>query len=345
MTNAMSRPSRSALLAAATLLAGCGPSTVTLTGIVTTNDVIVSPQMTGQIGKLLVVEGDSVKRDQLLATIVPDELRADSTYYAQSALGMSAQVKEAQASLRWQEQQTDDQIRQAEANVALAEAQEKATASDAELAQLTFNRTEQLARQGLETPAQLDQARTNLGSATARRDAAAKQTEAARAALALARANAEQNAVRKSQLENSLHSMGAAAAQRTKADVRLSYTELRAPVQGIVDVRAAREGEVVAAGQPVLTLINPDDLWIRADVEETYLDRVRLGDSLTVRLPSGVERKGVVFFRGIDAGFATRRDVSRTKRDIKTFELRLRVDNRDRRLAVGMTTYVLLPVS
>jgi HlyD family secretion protein len=49
-----------------------------------------------------------------------------------------------------------------------------------------------------------------------------------------------------------------------------------------------------------------------------------------------------VFYRGADAGFATQRDVSRTKRDIKTFEIRLRVDNRDRRLAVGMTAYVTL---
>jgi HlyD family secretion protein len=52
-----------------------------------------------------------------------------------------------------------------------------------------------------------------------------------------------------------------------------------------------------------------------------------------------------VFYRGVDAGFATQRDVSRTKRDIKTFEIRLRVDNHDRRLAVGMTAYVLLPVA
>ena len=50
-----------------------------------------------------------------------------------------------------------------------------------------------------------------------------------------------------------------------------------------------------------------------------------------------------MFYRGVDAAFATQRDVSRTKRDIKTFEVRLRVDNSDRRLAVGMTAYVLLP--
>ena len=64
------------------------------------------------------------------------------------------------------------------------------------------------------------------------------------------------------------------------------------------------------------------------------------GDAFTVRLPSGDERQGTVFYRGADAGFATQRDVSRFKRDIKTFEVRLRVDNRDRRLAVGMTAYI-----
>jgi len=126
--------------------------------------------------------------------------------------------------------------------------------------------------------------------------------------------------------------------------VRLGYTEVRAPLVGIVDVGAARTGEFLNPGQAIVTLIDPDDLWVRADVEETYIDRVRLGDRITVRLPSGAERVGTVIFRGVDAGFATQRDVSRTKRDIRTFEVRLRVDNRDRQLAVGMTAYVLLPV-
>jgi HlyD family secretion protein len=102
---------------------------------------------------------------------------------------------------------------------------------------------------------------------------------------------------------------------------------------------------VVNAGQPIVTLINPDDLWVRADVEESYIGAIKLGDSLTVRLPSGTERRGAVFYRGVDADFATQRDVSRTKRDIRTFEIRIRLDNRDRRLAVGMTAYVLLPKS
>jgi multidrug resistance efflux pump len=158
----------------------------------------------------------------------------------------------------------------------------------------------------------------------------------------MARANAEQVAVRQSQVHSNEHLQAAALAQRQKAELRLAYTEIKAPIDGIVDVRAARPGEYVKEGQAVLTLINPDDLWVRADVEETYIDRVKNGDHLTVRLPSGVELDGVVFYRGVDAQFATQRDVSRTKRDIKTFEIRLRCDNSERRLAVGMTAYVML---
>ena len=54
---------------------------------------------------------------------------------------------------------------------------------------------------------------------------------------------------------------------------------------------------------------------------------------------------GPVIYKAVEADFATQRDVSRTKRDIKTFEIRIRLDNRDRHLAPGMTAYVLLPKS
>jgi HlyD family secretion protein len=78
-------------------------------------------------------------------------------------------------------------------------------------------------------------------------------------------------------------------------------------------------------------------------VEETYADLIKMGQNLTVRLPSGAEVTGPVIYKAVEADFATQRDVSRTKRDIKTFQVRLRCDNHDRGLAVGMTAYVTLP--
>jgi multidrug resistance efflux pump len=321
------------------------PAALVLTGIVTTDDVIVSPQIGGQIEQLLAKEGDVVKKGQLVAVIVPDELRADTAYYTHNVAGLSSQVQESEAALRFQLRQTADQILQAESNLASSEAQVVAAAADLENARLVYSRTENLSKRGVVSPQELDQSRTSANAAQAKLDALKKQVDAQRSAVALARSTAEQTAVRRSQVQANEHLKAAANAQRTKADVRLRYAELHAPIDGIVDVRAVRVGEVVNPGQPVVTVINPDDLWVRVDVEESYIDRVRLGDTLTVRLPSGVEREGTVFYRGVDASFATQRDVSRTKRDIKTFEVRLRVDNSDRRLAVGMTAYVVLPIS
>jgi HlyD family secretion protein len=320
------------------------PTTLILTGIVTTDDVIVSPQVAGQIGQLLVTDGQPVRKGELLATINPDELRADTQYYAENAQGMSSQVQQSEATLRFQQQQTTDQIAQAQSTLASTEQQVKAAAADLENAKLTYTRTENLAQQHVASQQEADQARTAYNGAQAKLDALRKQADAGRAAVSLAKANAEQVAARRSQVQIDEHLQAAAAAQRAKADVRLQYTQVTSPLDGFVDVRAVRAGEYVNPGQPVMTLINPDDLWVRVDVEETYIDRIRIGDKLPVRLPSGIEREGAVFYRGADAGFATQRDVSRTKRDIKTFEVRLRLDNHDRALAVGMSAYVTLSV-
>jgi HlyD family secretion protein len=287
-----------------------GPSSLVLTGIVTTNDVIVSPQVAGQVTRLLVAEGDSVLANQLLGTISPAELQADRNFYSRSATALGAQA------------------RAGEADLAASIAQDSEAQADLINAKSVLDRSEALFKAGGITQQEIDSARTGYSVRQSRAVAADRLVAAKREALAAAHAQQD-----------------AAAAQTTKADVRLGYAELRAPMAGIVDVRAVREGEVVGAGQPVLTLINPDSLWVRADVEESYVDRARLGDTLMVRFPSGETRRGVVFFRGVDADFATQRDVSRTKRDIKTFEIRLHVDNGDRRLAVGMTAYVLLPLT
>jgi HlyD family secretion protein len=319
-------------------------TSIVLTGIVTTNHIVVSPQITGRLDKLLVAEGDTVKAEQLLAVLEPDELRQERAYYSFSAEGVGSQVQESEAAVRLQERLTTDQIAQAEANLEATRSQEAAAQAEFDNAKIAYERAQRMMKDAIGTQERLDETRTAYEVGKSKLAALAKQIDAQRAAVALAKSNAEQVTIRRNQLQANRKQQAAAAAQQAKADVRLAYTEIHAPISGIVDVRAALAGEVVTPGQPIVTLVNPDDLWVRIDVEETYIDRVRVGDKLTVRLPSGDERQGTVFYRGVDAGYATQRDVSRTKRDIKTFELRLRVDNTDRRLAVGMTAYVVLPL-
>jgi HlyD family secretion protein len=329
---------------AALYLAFRPPSSLTLTGIVTTNDVIVSPQISGQVSRLLVAEGDSVTPGELIAVLQPAELAADQTFYSRSARAMSSQVEESEADLRYQQTAATQQIRQARAALDAAVAQATEDSATEANARVVLGRLEALYKAGGLSSQQLDSARTGYTVVKSRLDAGRQNVQAQQAALALAQAAQDQVAARRSALVALRQQQAAAAAQTRKADVRLAYTEVRAPMAGYVDVRAVRLGEFVGAGQPIVTLVNPDSLWVRADVEESYIDRVRLGDTLTVRLPSGDVRPGIVFYRAVDAGFATQRDVSRTKRDIRTFEIRLRVNNKDRRLAVGMTAYVLLPL-
>ena len=286
-----------------------GPADLVLTGVVTTNDLIVSSQVGGRVSRLMVTEGSTVAPNEVIASLEPGELQADRAFYARSAEAVAAQVEASRAEL------------------AAAVAQDSEARANLTNAQRVFDRQQTLLAAGGVTEQELDASRTSLTVARARLEAAERQVANRQSALA---AGQQQQA--------------AATAQTTKANVRLTYTEITAPSAGVVDVRAVRVGEVVTVGQPIVTLVNPDSLWVRADLEETYIDRIRLGDTLTVRLPSGEERRGTVIYRGVDADFATQRDVSRTKRDIKTFEIRLRVDNADRRLAVGMTSYVLLPV-
>ena len=107
-----------------------------LTGIVTTNDVIVSPQIGGEIAQLLAHEGEIVKKDQLLAVISPEELRADTAYYSHNVAGLSSQVRESEAALRFQQRQTADQIQQAESNLASMQSQVDAAAAELENAKL-----------------------------------------------------------------------------------------------------------------------------------------------------------------------------------------------------------------
>ncbi|MGE5325839.1 MAG: HlyD family secretion protein [Deltaproteobacteria bacterium] len=316
---------------------------VVLTGIVTTDEVTVGSQIAGRLDKVLVKEGDTVSEGQLLAVIAPKELRADQAYYDSAMKSSGAQVAVAESTLKYQELQLRDQVRQAEANLAAAQAQQKQAAANLEQARLTFNRTHGLFQQGIASAQSEDQARTALEAAQANVESLHKQVQAQEAALALARSNAEQVAIREQQLSANRHQYSAAQAQDQAAGVRLGYTEIRAPIKGFVAVRAALEGEVVSPGQPVVVLYDPDNLWVRVDVEESFIDKIRLGEPFPVRFPSGREETGTVYFRGVDADYATQRDVSRTKRDIKTFEVRLRVDNSKRELAPGLTAFVTVP--
>src|SRR2546427_3392591 len=160
------------------------PGPLVLTGIVTTEDVIVGPQVGGQIGQLFVKEGDPIERNQLIAVMATAELEADRAYYAHTVESIQSQVGENEAALRYEQRQTEDQIQQAQAALETATAQKKQADAELENARIVLDRTQKLSAEGVAPIQQLDQARTTYDGAKARVEAAEKQIEVQRAAVA-----------------------------------------------------------------------------------------------------------------------------------------------------------------
>src|SRR5262245_34497287 len=127
------------------------PSEIILTGIVTTDQVIVGSEVQGRLQRLLVKEGDLATNGQLLAIIQPQEWKADVAYYASGVEQSAAQIAQAQSDLKFQEAQTSNQIRQAEATLASTAAQKKQAQADLESARLTFERQRDLFERKVES--------------------------------------------------------------------------------------------------------------------------------------------------------------------------------------------------
>jgi multidrug resistance efflux pump len=190
-----------------------------------------------------------------------------------------------------------------------------------------------------------DDAVTSLDATKAAVDSARHNIAAAEASLKQARAHEMLTTVAARTVDSTRGEVANAQAMAEQAQVQLGYAQVFAPVSGKVSVRAARQGEVVAAGAPIVTIMDLTQTWIYAPLPETQADTVQLDDSLRVVMPSGATIQGKVIVKAAQADFATQRDVSSRKRDIKTIQLKLLIDNPGERFVPGMTAEVYIAKS
>jgi multidrug resistance efflux pump len=318
-------------------------SDLVLIGTVDANQVIVSSQVQGRIQKLLVDEGTQVREGDLIAVLDPQELEAQRNAAQATVSSLQSQLHASRYNERTTRGSTSSDVANAQAQLQAARA--SLAEAEANLVQVKLDsaRTIRLADQGVASQQDRDRAEASLNAQQARVQALQEQVGAAEAALNAAQARTHQTGAAESTVSSMRAQMETAAAQKAQAETRLGYTKIYAPVSGIVSVRAAREGEVINPGAPIVTIMDLGYTWAYAAVPETYSDRIRLGDIVKVRLPSGSEVRGEVIFKAAEGDFATQRDVSRRKRDIKTVGLKVRLDNSQRNLVPGMTAEVLIP--
>jgi HlyD family secretion protein len=313
-----------------------------LVGTVDSNQVIVSAQVEGRIQKLLVDEGTPVKAGDLIAVLDPSELETQEAAATANIASLQNRVAEMRHTEQSTSGSTSSDVSNARAKLASARAQLLQAKAALDRTESDSRRTVALAKAGVASDQDRVQAETNLQAAQATVQAQRELVNAAQADLTSAIARTQQANAARSTVQSTVADLGNAIAQKNQAAVRLAYTNVYAPVTGTVSVRAARQGEVVNIGAPIVTVVDLGDTWVRAAIPETESDHIGLGDVLRVRLPGGTIVAGKVFFKGVEADFATQRDVGRRKRDIRTVVLKVRLDNPNGAFVPGMTAEVLV---
>jgi HlyD family secretion protein len=220
--------------------------------------VKVGPTQQGLLTAVLVARGDKVAMHAPLFT--QDDM-ADRAAREQAARQLM-QAEEQLANLQSGGKQTE--IAQAEANLADARA-------NRDRAELDLRRTEKLAPSGAATLQRLDQARADFRSATAR-------VAALEAALAQQRAPLG----REREINAQYAMVDAARAAVDMAQWRLDQRRVFSPVSGVVADVLARPGETLQAGAPVVSLLPPENVFVRFFVPEPMLARVHRGDEVTI---------------------------------------------------------------
>ncbi len=349
---------------------------ILVSGNLELTQVDISFQIAGQLTERKVDEGDWVKKNDLIATLDPTQLRQQKARDQAAVFSARSNFDQLETSIAYQRAtlESDVAARQAELNQATANLEEllngsrkqdiqqaEAAVADAK-AQLDFARsdwarmqdlykTEDISRQ------QYDQARTRLDSAEAQlrsaqekyslvkegprqEDIAAARANVARAEAAVK--TAEANRLELKRREQELVARRAAIdqskAQEGISTAQLDYTRVFTPIDGVVLVKSAEPGEVLAAGTTVVTIGDLEHPWLRAYINEPDLGRVKLGQKVNLTTDSypGKIYHGVISFISSQAEFTPKQIQTKEERVKLVYRIKIDVDNSSRELKLNM---------
>jgi HlyD family secretion protein len=286
---------------------------LTLSGNIEAHESLVGFKVPGRIVELPVEEGQQVAQGALLARIddadLQQKVRVDeaTVRVRESSLALTL------AGTRFQE------VKAAQQSMIDAEADLEQNKLDNERAQQLFAKDEVSAQER-------DQAATALKRAEAIFNAAQQ------------RYNEAVEGSRKEDINIARANLNQANASLGLSQVNLGYSVLYAPSAGVVTVRQAELGEVVAPGSPVVTLADLDHIWLRAYVAETDLGRIAWGQNVTITTDTypGKQYHGRISFISSDAEF-TPKSVQTTKERVTlVYRIKIDIDNPTHELKPGM---------
>ncbi|MBV8485725.1 MAG: HlyD family secretion protein [Verrucomicrobia bacterium] len=238
----------------------------------------ISPRVTGTVEEVLVDDNWYVKAGQPLVRLDPSDYQV-ALQRAQAQLEQSqGQALQARATVA----QAAADLKQRQAQVTQSNAQVGQASAQLEIAQINFDRNSQLFQRDMKavakadvdsTKATLDSARANLEAAKATVDSNAAAVETSKADLQSAQA----------QLQSADAAVAAAKAAVANAELQLAYCTIPSPVNGRIAQKSAEPGNQVQPGGALMAVVE-DNVWVLANLKETQLKRVQIGQSVEVNI-------------------------------------------------------------
>lgn len=324
----------------------------------------------GRVVELNIREGDWVKKGQVIARLDAAQLDQQRARDTAAVTGAQSQYQQLQTSIEYQKATIDSDVAAKRADLAQMQArlddllagsrqQEIAGAQAAvaearasnDLAKADLERAKTLFSREDISKSQYDQAQTKVESTAAQMKAVEERLAlvqegprkeeivAARAAVARANAavaTAEANRIELKRKEQELTGRQAEIA-RNRAQVgmtesQISDTTILAPIDGVVLVKAAEVGEVVAAGTTLVSIGDIEHPWLRAYINGPDIDRVKLGQMVALSTDSGKKFEGRISFISEEAEFTPRQIQTKEERVKMVYRIKIDVDNSSREL-------------
>lgn len=305
------------------------------TGVVEATEVKLAPRAPGTIEFLCCKEGDAVKKGEAAVRIEARVLKARIEEARSLVRVAEESVKEAEIGL--ENAGVEEESARFEKEAARSDALRVKALRDE--AKENLERAKGLFKNGYISKRDLDAARATYGSREAEFGASVSRGKKAEAAVRAAHVN----------IKRAETGIEAARARKAREEASLKAllseiedTEAVSPIGGVIVEKAYETGEVYTPGTHVYTVFDLTQIWARLDIEETGIGKIRLGDRAAVSTPSipGKDFEARVTEIGEEGSFATQKDVTRGRHDIKTFRVKAALSNPDGRLKPGMTVTV-----
>ena len=257
---------------------------------IATDLIEISTKVAGRIDELAVSEGSVLHTGDTIVQLDFEETRLLVEELKAQLEATESSIARAMAEVRMVERQTEGALEAARSELAAAQANLASADSDLQLKGAEWERSQSLKARGILSQQNWEQARSAFQVAQQNQNRARAQVTSAEANLAQARAGRDRIAVLEQESERLRHDRDRVAHQLSRQQVILEERRITSPVDGIVDVTFVNEGEYLLPGQRIALVHNPQDVWVNANIKETEIRHLRVGQRVQVSVDAYPDR-------------------------------------------------------